>query len=113
MCCLNERPDETSALACKLVGKDFAERKAQLSQGLFSYAEETVELPDAYAFRFPSQSPWPEKAIEFIQEERRCCPFFSFELRFEPDGGPLWLRIGGSPEVKQFLLSELGVPTEA
>ncbi len=35
--------------------------------------------------------------------ERRCCPFLRLELRFEPSVGPVWLRFGGGPSVKEFL----------
>jgi hypothetical protein len=100
---------QTATLACKLLGAEFARRKAQISDDLFSHVEETAELDDAFEFRFSAESPIPEKVIEFIREERQCCPFFAFDLQFLPDGGPLWLRIGGSPEAKQFVLDELGI----
>jgi len=44
-----------------------------------------------------------ESLLEFIAAERRCCPFLSFEIAFEPHAGPLWLRMRGSPRVKAFI----------
>jgi hypothetical protein len=32
-----------------------------------------------------------------------CCPFFTFELTFEPDSGPIWLRVRGQEGVKEFI----------
>ena len=44
-----------------------------------------------------------EPLLEFIAAERRCCPVLTFELAFELHGGPLWLRLCGSPPVKAFI----------
>jgi hypothetical protein len=32
-----------------------------------------------------------------------CCPFFDINLRFERDGGPLWLRMTGRKGAKKFI----------
>ena len=66
------------------------------------------ELPDGFGFRFPGADPWAAKALEFIEAEKQCCPFFTFELAFEPDDGPLWLRLRGSAAIKDFVRAELG-----
>jgi hypothetical protein len=44
----------------------------------------------------------PMEITEWIGLEQRCCPFFEFELRFEADGGPVWLHLMGSG-VKEFI----------
>ena len=41
--------------------------------------------------------------------ERPCCPFFGFAMEVEPDGGPLWLRLGGPDGVKAFVREEVGL----
>ncbi len=41
--------------------------------------------------------------MDLIHAERQCCSFLTFELLFEPDHGPIWLRVRGSEEVKSFL----------
>lgn len=99
---------EAPCLACNLVGPEFAERKEAITRDLFAHADRVDELPDGFGFRFPAADPWAAKAIEFIAAEKRCCPFFTFELAFEPDDGPLWLRLRGSEAVKAFVLTELG-----
>jgi hypothetical protein len=98
---------EEMRLACSLLGREFAERKEAISRDLFAHAEQCEELPDGYGFRFPSADPWAAKALEFIAAEKQCCPFFAFELVFEPNDGPLWLRLRGSAEIKAFVRSEL------
>ncbi len=95
-------------VGCALVGREFAERKKAIGRDLFAHADRIEELPDGYGFRFPAGAPWPAKALDFITAEKQCCPFFTFDLVFEPNGGPLWLRLRGSDEVKAFVLAELG-----
>jgi hypothetical protein len=43
---------------------------------------------------------------EWIDQERRCCPFFDIDLRVEHDGGALWLRLTGRPGTKEFIRAE-------
>ena len=46
--------------------------------------------------------------VEFINFERKCCPGITYSLMFEPEEGPIHLRIGGSTEIKGMLKSMLG-----
>ena len=45
---------------------------------------------------------------EFVANERRCCPFFTFTIRAEPAPALLMLRLTGPAGVKPFILAELG-----
>jgi len=90
-------------IACLLSERDYAIRSEELSGGLFATVEEIVELPDGYAYRMAAGDRPAESLLEFIAAERRCCPFLSFEIAFEPHAGPLWLRMRGSPRVKAFI----------
>jgi hypothetical protein len=38
-----------------------------------------------------------------VVAERSCCPFFRFELVFEPGGGEILLRVSGPEGTKQFI----------
>jgi hypothetical protein len=40
--------------------------------------------------------------VDFFSSERICCPFFAFELIFEPNLGSIWLRVRGAEGVKVF-----------
>ena len=94
---------DEEVIACLLSERDYAIRSEELAGGLFTTVEEVVELPDGYAYRFAGGDSPLEWLLEFIAAERRCCPFLSFEIAFEPHGGPLWLRMRGSPRVKAFI----------
>ena len=98
-----------SEIACQLLGPEFAARKEQIARELFAHAEEIVERADGFAYRFPSEGPWPANAFAFIEAERVCCPFLRFEIVFEPNHGPLWLTLRGPGDVKAFIKNELGL----
>jgi hypothetical protein len=67
--------------------------------------EERRDLADGYAFRFPADA--LADLTRFLENERRCCPFLSFEITLAPDGGPVWLRITGPPGTRALLAAEL------
>jgi hypothetical protein len=78
-----------------------------LSTRLFgSLVQETRELPDGYAFRFDGAH-YPLLA-DFVTNERRCCPFFSFRLDVAPFAGPVWLHLTAEGDVKAFIREEIG-----
>ena len=90
-------------IACLLSEREAAIRGEELAGGLFAAVEVVAELPDGYGYRFAGDHSKLEPLLEFIAAERRCCPFLTFELVFEPHHGPLWLRMRGSPQVKAFI----------
>jgi hypothetical protein len=96
-------------LACNLTAIP-AEKRDQhqaAAEQIFRAVRETRELPSGYAFRLPEEPEMLFKAAEFVTLERLCCPFFGFTLEFEPEGGPLWLKLTGGDGVKQYLQAEL------
>ena len=95
--------EQYEVIACLLSERDYAIRSEELAGGLFAPVDEVVELPDGYAYRFAAAESSLDSLLEFITAERRCCPFLAFEIAFEPHGGPLWLRMRGSPRVKAFI----------
>ncbi|MDQ2805973.1 MAG: hypothetical protein M3Z04_03495 [Chloroflexota bacterium] len=96
---------ETNSLpiACSLTDTALAERQKQLILALFNVIQQVQELADGYAFQFASDRNTVARLTEFISVERECCPFFAFELIFEPNRGPLWLRLRGGAGVKEFI----------
>ncbi len=83
------------------------ERYRRVRRELPAAAEELRELADGFALRFPADASLILLLAEFITLERICCPFLRFSLDVEPNGGPVWLRLTGSPEVKALLATEL------
>src|SRR5262245_51286308 len=82
-------------------------RHQELTKSLLASVKEQKELADGYGFRFPAES--LTTVAEWVSLERLCCPFFTFELEQARDGGPLWLRVKGSPGVKDFIKMEFGL----
>jgi len=68
---------------------------------MFAHVEATRELVDGYAFRFPGDAEWVARLAEFVAFERACCQFFTFELTFAPELGPVWLSLRGGEGVKE------------
>jgi DNA-binding transcriptional ArsR family regulator len=66
------------------------------------------ELEDGYELSFPGGAQWAIKLTEFIIFERGCCPFFAFELVFEPGEGPIRLRVRGPEGVKDLVAEMTG-----
>ena len=95
-------------IACKLVDAAFIARKEAIRTTLLAHVQEVQELEDGYAFGFGDGSITGAQLLEFIEAERECCPFFTFELIFEPHSGPRWLQLRGSPEIKTFIAAEFG-----
>ena len=56
-------------------------------------------------FVFPEGEEWIEGLARFVAEERECC-CFAFELLFEPDVGPISLRMRGPAGTKEFLAGQ-------
>ena len=100
--------EKAPAVACSLDEAALATRSEELRRDLFALAEETRELADGYTFRFPVRDGLTAKLLDFIEAERHCCSFFRIELVFEPQLGPLWLRLTGPEGTKSFIRGLLG-----
>lgn len=98
---------EETPIACTLSGAELVDRGDEVKD-LFAAVEEVRELADGYAFRFPGSDTMAVSLLEFTLAERRCCPFFTFELVFEPNEGPIWVQLRGSAAVKEFVASAWG-----
>lgn len=100
----------TPALACVPSAIPATERKAhfELARDLFTKrATERVPLPEGYAFRFDSGE--FEDVTRFVTNERKCCPFLTFEVELAAQSGPLWLRMTGPEGTREVLDAELNL----
>lgn len=95
--------------ACNMKALSAAERArhSELTKALLAAAQDTTELQNGYAFRFPAAT--LVTAAEWVALEHRCCPFFTFQLDQARDEGPVTMRITGSEGVKAFIREELGL----
>ena len=95
-------------LACIVDAIPEHERAAhfELASELFRHrAEERKDVPSGYAFRFSPDI--LEKVERFLSNERRCCPFLSFEIAIASGKSPLWLHVTGPDGAREFLEAEL------
>jgi len=95
-------------LACNLGALTQAERAEHHDIGalLLGSVKERKELKNGYAFRLPAASLVP--AAQWVANERKCCPFFAFQIDVA-GSGDLWLRLTGPEGVKPFIVAELGL----
>jgi hypothetical protein len=103
------RAGTESPIACDMsaIEPGSRARHAATAGELFRAVEEIRELPGGYAFRLPNDSDVLLRVAEFVSLERLCCPFLSFALEVEPEGGPVWLRLSGREGVKAFIREEV------
>jgi len=92
-------------LVCDLTAIPITARAQHITKAaqLFPAAQAIHALADGYAFRFPNQGDLWLMVAQFIEHERRCCPFFHFTLAIEPNHGPIWLWMTGGEGVKELL----------
>jgi hypothetical protein len=96
-------------IACNLQEPETVfEREREVAE-IFSAAGRVRELDDGYAFEFPGDDAWAARLAEFVLFERKCCPFFTFELVFDAGQHNVWLRLRGGEGVKDFIRDGLHV----
>jgi hypothetical protein len=95
----SECPERQLPLACSLSGPKLAKRRGELEE-IFEGCLRMDELDDGYEFLFSGSGEWAAGLTEFVVFEGECCPFFVFELVFEPEAGPIRLRVRGPEGVK-------------
>jgi hypothetical protein len=101
----------TSVLTCNINGVPLQERAryGQLVEVLRHAIQKRRELPDGYAFQMNTKQIGTDQLAEWIELERKCCPFFEFEIHWTPQNGDVWLHLSGPEGVKEFILDEFGL----
>jgi hypothetical protein len=97
-------------VACVPSAIPAAERSTHFALARRLFAEMATErrvLCDGYAFRFAASE--LEAVARFVANERRCCPFMTFELEIAPALGPLWLRMTGPEGTRAVLDAQLSL----
>lgn len=98
-------PSEETEIACTPSEHTETEldQHDETVEELIADREETRRVSGGYAFRFPAAWDDAERIFDFVRYERKCCPFLSFEIAFEPEERGIWLYIGGDGEVEEYL----------
>jgi len=101
----------TSVLTCNINGIPLQERAryGQLVEVLRHAIQKRRELPDGYAFQMDTKHMSTVQLTEWIELERKCCPFFEFEILRTRQDETVWLHLSGPEGVKEFILDEFGL----
>jgi hypothetical protein len=94
---------EELPLVCSIENAEQKRERGDELAALFANATGFEELENGYAFSFESTAQWGNALLEFILFEKQCCSFFTFELNFAPQHGPLVLRWTGPDGAKDML----------
>jgi len=107
-----ENGTDEDVIACLLSEREQAQRAEEAHRELFPGMLAIEELPDGYGYKFPADEERTAKVMAVVAAERQCCPFFTFEVVFEPHERGLWLRFRGSQAIKAFVRDDfpLAVP---
>jgi hypothetical protein len=90
-------------IACTLTDDERASRGEEIDNNISVGVQSVTELLDGYEFFFPAGDEWPARLLNFINQERECCRFLTFELLFQPDKGPISMRLRGPGGAKEFI----------
>jgi len=90
-------------VACSLSEAQLRDREATLLAQFKSRVIATEELPDGYAFHFPTDTVSIAAVEELIAAERECCRFLAFKLTAGANMGPVVVRISGPSGSKEFI----------
>ena len=106
---LSQSAKHESPFACNAFALSPELRKRhfeELGPALLKLKKSMHELPDGYELELPTDNKTYQLLTEWAFQERLCCPFFDIDLRFDREGGPLWLRLTGRPGTKEFIKDE-------
>lgn len=97
-----------SPFYCNIKVLSVAERahKKQIGEKMAASQVETKELANGYAYRYRPGGVSIVELADWVESERRCCPFFDMTIETEREGGPVWLKITGRKGVKEFIRGE-------
>src|SRR5260370_17042943 len=97
-CCGSESP-----LACDLTAISASDRPRynELRRVLAASVIGKRDLPDGLAIRIDIERIALPQLAEWISFERKCCPFFKFEIDLAPESGPPCLSLTRRAGVKQ------------
>lgn len=98
-----------ASFSCDLGAIDAEERPrhaARIERLFKSAARKRREVANGYVFAFPTDA--LQEVLDFLAQERRCCPFLAFSLDIAAEGGPISLTVtspsGGREVVQRELL---------
>lgn len=107
---MSQTSGKARPIACNM--DVFTAEERQAHQALFERLSAAMLsrelLPDGIRFGIRPGAETLHMLAEFIDGERRCCPFFTFSVRLEPDSAALWLDLTGPDGMREFIGQAFG-----
>ena len=97
--------DSSIPMVCTLTPEQLQSVREELLPGLLARADEVTDLENGVRLAFRSQPGLLAELAQMMDRERGCCRFLRFELRLEPDAGPVILDVTGPPGTREILRS--------
>lgn len=99
---------ERVAFCCNLHAMSEEERRRYdvLREKLEQGVDRVDELENGYVFRLRSGALSLDEMGEWVEYERKCCPFLGLEMQTGLPGGPIAFTATGEPGVKEFIRME-------
>jgi hypothetical protein len=96
-----------SPIMCKLNVLTSAERAAHAAttKKLAAAVVKVEDVEGGYRIHLTNALA-PGELLQWVDAERRCCPFLDFEVRLARENGARWLQMTGREGVKEFLAAE-------
>lgn len=88
-------------IACALNSEELYRRKATVIADLKTRMLNRLEIDNGYSYVFTDDDGTLDKLIEFVKAERKCCPFFIFNIGISES--VITLTVTGPTGAKQFL----------
>jgi hypothetical protein len=104
---------ENIPIACNLHAFNETQRGRyeNLRRALLATVCQIREEQYGYSFCWNHEASTLVQIAEWVSLERLCCPFLQFNIEVLPADGPIWLKLGDGPEVKEFLKHEFAHTT--
>ena len=90
-------------VACDLSEDALRARREGLLQRVARKASAKTKIPAGYRLEFRAEPDTLSLLAAMIEAERQCCRFLQFDLRVEPDLGPIALALTGPDGAQAFL----------
>ncbi|HSL23502.1 MAG TPA: hypothetical protein VK886_18375 [Vicinamibacterales bacterium] len=90
-------------IVCSLTPAALKARREGLLSRLWLRADAHEELLEGHRLRFSAADDTLALIARAVDAERHCCRFLRFDIRVEPDGGPIVLDMTGPAGTRVFL----------
>ena len=107
---MSSRQGTQAVFACDLraLTAEQRARHKELRARLERVTTQVTEEPEGYTFEYAADIA-PTTVAEWVDLERKCCPFLRFTVDIPEDTGSLRLHVWGTAGVKAFLAAEMNI----